>query len=169
MKGPGNQHNKNDGCSTGVMPPAHCLQQPWSSPCFCRCYVTRTSLKCVAPGLSYGSGKFESASGNTIDRWAVGDDTRVCFQYSATDAVPKGSPGYLSNDELYAELVKDLKEYGAQDVQVGPTQLRYCHHLPRAACWTLSQLFVVCNTRQSGSVPRMCKLVQHNCVTATTF
>lgn len=88
----------------------------------------------MAPGLSYGSGKFESASGNTIDRWAVGDDTRVCFQYSATDAVPKGSPGYLTNDELYAELVKDLKDYGAQDVQVGSTPMCYCHHFLRAAC-----------------------------------
>ena len=78
----------------------------------------------MAPGLSYGSGKFESASGNNIDRWAPQDDTRVCFQYSAIDSAPKDSPGYLSNDELYAELVKDLKDYGAQDVQVGPPQLQ---------------------------------------------
>lgn len=82
--------------------------------------MTRTSLKCVAPGLSYGPGKFEAANGNAIDRWTAGDDTRVCFQYSAIDSAPKGSPHYLSDDQLYAELVKDLKEYGAQDVQVSP-------------------------------------------------
>ena len=84
----------------------------------CRCYVTRTSLKCVAPGLSYGSGHFETANGTAVDRWAPEDDTRVCFQYSAIDSVPKDSPGYLTNDQLFAELVKDLKEYGAQDVKV---------------------------------------------------
>ena len=83
-----------------------------------RCYVTRTSLKCVAPGLSYGAGNFQTAQGNEIDRWAPDDDTRVCFQYSAIDSVPKDSAGYLTDDQLYAELVKDLKEYGAQDVQV---------------------------------------------------
>ena len=85
----------------------------------CRCYVTRTSLKCVAPGLAYGSGNFEAANGNDIKRWGANDDTRVCFQYSAIDSSPKGSQGYLSDKALYDELVNDLKEYGAKEVQVG--------------------------------------------------
>lgn len=80
-----------------------------------RCYVTRTSLKCVSPGLSYGEGD----AGAVGDRpaWAPNDDTRVCFQYSGIDSVPKEDR--KSNDELYKQLEADLKEYGAQAVKVG--------------------------------------------------
>ena len=83
----------------------------------CRCYVTRTSLKCVSPGLSYG--KVDPGANGKGPTWAPDDDTRVCFQYSAIDLAPKGSPAYKSDDELYAQLVADLKEYGAQEVKVG--------------------------------------------------
>ncbi|KAL0031608.1 hypothetical protein WJX77_009640, partial [Trebouxia sp. C0004] len=82
-----------------------------------RCYVTRTSLKCVAPGLSYGPGSFPCANGKDDRRWDQGDDTRVCFQYSAIDAAPVGSKQYKTNDELYSQLEEDLKAYGAQSVQ----------------------------------------------------
>ncbi len=83
-----------------------------------RCYVTRTSLKCVAPGLSYGPGSFPSANGGDDRRWDQGDDTRVCFQYSAIDAAPVGSEQYKTNDQLYSQLEEDLKAYGAQSVEV---------------------------------------------------
>ncbi len=83
-----------------------------------RCYVTRTSLKCVAPGLSYGSGSFPTGNGSDDRRWDQGDDTRVCFQYSAIDAAPVGSKQYKTNDELYTQLEEDLKAYGAQSVEV---------------------------------------------------
>lgn len=82
-----------------------------------RCYVTRTSLKCVAPGLSYGPGSFPSGNGSDDKRWDQGDDTRVCFQYSAIDAAPVGSKQYKTNDELYSQLEADLKAYGAQSVE----------------------------------------------------
>ncbi|KAL0051111.1 hypothetical protein WJX82_002242 [Trebouxia sp. C0006] len=82
-----------------------------------RCYVTRTSLKCVAPGLSYGPGSFPSANGGDDRRWDQGDDTRVCFQYSAIDAAPVGSEQYKTNDQLYSQLKEDLKAYGAQSVE----------------------------------------------------
>ena len=84
-----------------------------------RCYVTRTSLKCVSPGLLYGPGSFPS-NGSDVTRWNQGDDTRVCFQYSAIDSAPVGSKGYKTNDELYKQLEDDLKSYGAQEVEVGP-------------------------------------------------
>ena len=83
-----------------------------------RCYVTRTSLKCVSPGMAYGSGDFPDGNNKDVQRWKADDDTRVCFQYSAIDKVPKNSEHYKSNDELYDQLVKDLKSYGAQEVQV---------------------------------------------------
>ncbi len=82
--------------------------------------MTRTSLKCVAPGLLYGPGSFPS-NGIDIKRWDQGDDTRVCFQYSAIDSAPVGSKGYKTNDELYEQLVADLKAYGAQSVEVNKT------------------------------------------------
>lgn len=88
-----------------------------------RCYVTRTSLKCVAPGLSYGPGSFPSANGGDDRRWDQGDDTRVCFQYSAIDAAPVGSEQYKTNDQLYSQLEEDLKAYGAQSVEVTPPLL----------------------------------------------
>lgn len=81
-----------------------------------RCYVTRTSLKCVSPGLLYGPGSFPS-NGSDVTRWNQGDDTRVCFQYSAIDSAPVGSKGYKTNDELYKQLEDDLKSYGAQEVE----------------------------------------------------
>ncbi len=80
--------------------------------------MTRTSLKCVAPGLSYGPGSFPSANGGNERRWDQGDDTRVCFQYSAIDAAPVGSEQYKTNDQLYSQLEEDLKAYGAQSVEV---------------------------------------------------
>lgn len=82
-----------------------------------RCYVTRTSLKCVSPGMAYGSGSFPDGDNKDVSRWKADNDTRVCFQYSAIDKVPKNSEHYKSNDELYDQLVKDLKSYGAQEVQ----------------------------------------------------
>lgn len=81
-----------------------------------RCYVTRTSLKCVSPGLSYGDGDAGALNGDRPE-WAPNDDTRVCFQYSGIDSVPKEDQ--KSNDELYKQLEADLKEYGAQEVKVG--------------------------------------------------
>lgn len=83
-----------------------------------RCYVTRTSLKCVAPGLLYGPGSFPAANGLHDKRWDQGDDTRVCFQYSAIDSAPVGSKAYKTNDQLYEQLEGDLKAYGAQAVEV---------------------------------------------------
>ncbi len=98
-----------------------------------RCYVTRTSLKCVAPGLSYGPGSFPSANGGDDRRWDQGDDTRVCFQYSAIDAAPVGSEQYKTNDQLYSQLEEDLKAYGAQSVEVMSPHfwLSYSHYCVR--------------------------------------
>lgn len=80
-----------------------------------RCYVTRSSLQCVSPGLSYGKG--DSGSGGNSPTWAPNDDARVCFQYSGIDSVPQVKK--LNNEDLYEQLEKDLKEYGAQEVKVG--------------------------------------------------
>ena len=80
--------------------------------------MTRTSLKCVSPGMAYGSGSFPDGDNKDVQRWKADNDTRVCFQYSAIDKFPKNSEHYKSNDELYDQLVKDLKSYGAQEVQV---------------------------------------------------
>ena len=80
-----------------------------------RCYVTRTSLQCVSPGLSYG--KVDSGPAGNGPTWGCNDDTRVCFQYSGIDSVPQAKR--LNNEDLYKQLEKDLKEYGAQDVKVG--------------------------------------------------
>lgn len=79
-----------------------------------RCYVTRTSLKCVAPGLSYGEGHPE-ADGN-CPAWNPNDDTRVCFQYSGIDTIPQSKR--MNDQELYEQLEADLKAYGAQEVKV---------------------------------------------------
>ena len=98
-------------------------QQVFKQSVICdRCYVTRTSLKCVSPGLSYG--KSEAGLDGNGPTWAPDDDTRVCFQYSAIDSAPKGSAGYKTDDQLYDQLVADLKSYGAQDVKVLSHALR---------------------------------------------
>ena len=77
--------------------------------------MTRSSLQCVSPGLSYGKG--DSGSGGNSPTWAPNDDARVCFQYSGIDSVPQVKK--LNNEDLYEQLEKDLKEYGAQEVKVG--------------------------------------------------
>lgn len=79
----------------------------------CRCYVTRTSLQCVSPGMSYG--QVDSGADANGPTWAPNDDTRVCFQYSGIDSLAKK----LNDKDLYNQLDKDLKEYGAQEVKVG--------------------------------------------------
>ncbi|KAL3142554.1 hypothetical protein ABBQ38_002876 [Trebouxia sp. C0009 RCD-2024] len=124
-----------------------------------RCYVTRTSLKCVSPGLSYGEGD----AGAVGDRpaWAPNDDTRVCFQYSGIDSVPKEDR--KSNDELYKQLEADLKEYGAQAVkphmQDDGTMLqerwKYMPHFKGAKLGHLWDLWELQNTHRTfylGSV-----------------
>lgn len=77
--------------------------------------MTRTSLQCVSPGLSYGKG--DSGLGGNGPTWGPNDDTRVCFQYSGIDSVPQAKK--LNDEDLYKQLEKDLKEYGAQEVKVG--------------------------------------------------
>ena len=77
--------------------------------------MTRTSLKCVSPGLSYGKGDSEADGDRPV--WGADDDTRVCFQYSGIDSV--AIENRKSNDALYNQLEADLKEYGAKEVKVG--------------------------------------------------
>ena len=124
-----------------------------------RCYVTRTSLKCVAPGLSYGPGSFPGANGGDDRRWDQGDDTRVCFQYSAIDAAPVGSPQYKTNDQLYSQLEEYLKAYGAQSVEVKSPLLlaqfqllsiKVCHF---CVCANFTCLYVV---HSPGLAPSIC-------------
>ena len=82
----------------------------------------------MSPGLSYGKG--DSGPGGDGPTWAPNDDTRVCFQYSGIDSVPQAKK--LNNENLYEQLEKDLKEYGAQDVKVGQH-----FNSQRAAAWSV--------------------------------
>ena len=117
--------------------------------CCNRCYVTRTSLKCVSPGLSYGSGDFPDGN-KDVQRWKPDNDTRVCFQYSAIDSHPKGSKGYKSDDELYAQLVQDLQSYGAVNVQVECCLPAIAQYID-AGCIVGVCVFVHCGDRLSCS------------------
>ena len=95
--------------------------------------MTRTSLQCVSPGMSYG--QVDSGAGANGPTWSPNDDTRVCFQYSGIDS-PTAKK--LNNEDLYKQLKSDLKEYGAQEVKVGQQQQQQLsQRVPYCSCPSL--------------------------------